>query len=144
MQELYRYDKYFTNEYVLTGTSALERAGLVLANLNNLDLQTAYSDADHLKTVAGTYYYNPCIDYNYCLQPSESNPLLLKPTKERALVECILHLDWIDEGLLIEGLQTYINQFWNEKKLYEAADHFGLDYATLEYWLEEARNDCEV
>lgn len=63
--------------------------------------------------------------------------------KERAVVECIKHLDWIDEGLLIEGIQNYIRNFWNEKLLYEAAAHFKLPEDELEYWLEEARNEYD-
>ena len=69
--------------------------------------------------------------------------MLLLPSKERAVVECIKHLDWIDEGLLIEGIQNYISNFWDKKLLYEAAAHFNLPEDELEYWLEEARNEYD-
>lgn len=131
-------------ESVLCGSSALVFSGLIIFSNKFCALQTDKEELDRSNFYFITFHYNPCIDYDYRVQPSKSNSMLLKPTKERALVECILHLDWIDEGLLIEGIKNYIEQFWDEKELYTVADYFGLDHDTLEYWLNEARNDCEV
>lgn len=138
------FDKEFTATYVITGACSLARCGLIMLSTTHLDLQTTIKDLDHFHTNVFTYYYNPHIDYEYEVTPSPTNYYLLKPSKERALVECILHLDWIDEGLLIEGLQTYIDQFYDENKLMQVAEHFHLDKNTLEYWINEAREDYEV
>ena len=126
---------------VLCGSSALSFAGLIMFNTTHYTLQTSEELLHNSELYFITLKYNQTIDYGYKVAPSKSNPMLLLPTKERALVECIKHLDWVDEGLLIEGLKNYIMQFWDEKELYEVAGHFGLDRGTLEYWLEEARND---
>lgn len=128
---------------VLCGSSALSFSGLIMFNTTHYVLQTSEKLLDNSELYFITLKYNRAIDYVYRVVPSKSNPMLLLPTKERALVECIKHLDWVDEGLLIEGLKNYIMQFWDEKELYEVTDHFGLDHETLEYWLEEARNDYD-
>lgn len=144
MEDAFKYDCFFNNTYVVTGACALARSGLILLSGRYLELQTSIKELSIFRTSIYTYYYNPEIDYEYELQPSSSNPHLLQPSKERALVECIKHLDWIDEGLLIEGLKTYIEQFYNKDKLNKVAKYFNLDSVTLDYWIEEAKNDYEV
>lgn len=143
MEDLYKYDMEFTKCYVLTGVCMLARNGMVYANVTHLDLQTSIEEMHLFRTGISSFFFNPDIDYGYCVSESASNPLLLLPSKERAIVECIKHLDWVDEGLLIEGIQNYISDFWNEKLLYEAASHFNLPEEELEYWLEEARNESD-
>ncbi len=143
MEGLYKYDKEFTKCYVLTGACMLARNGMVYASVTHLDLQTDIKEMDLFYAGISSFFYNPDIDYEYCVSKSVSNPLLLLPSKERAVVECIKHLDWIDEGLLIEGIQNYISNFWDKKLLYEAAAHFNLPEDELEYWLEEARNEYD-
>ncbi len=128
---------------VLCGSSALSFAGLVMFNTTHYIIQTRIDLLNNSVLYFFTLKFNPKIDYEYRVVPSKSNPMLLLPTKERALVENIQHLEWVDEGLLVEGLKNYIAQFWNEEEIYKVADHFGLDHSTLEYWLEEARNDYD-
>ena len=79
------------------------------------------------------FYYNSNIDYVYELSPGQVNPLLLQPSKERAIVENIAHLDWIDEGILIEAMQSYLLWFRNDEKLYKCADHFNVSRETIDY-----------
>jgi len=143
MEDLYKYDKEFSKCYVITGACAFARNGLIYASVTHLDLQTDIKEMDGFCTQVSGFHYNPEIDYEYCVTESPTNPLLLLPTKERAIVECIRHLDWIDEGFLIEGLKDYINYFWDSRLLLQAAQHFSLSYDELEYWLEEARNDFD-
>lgn len=83
------------------------------------------------------------IDYKYELRQSKENPLLLIPSKERAIVECIKWLKYVDEGELIEALKTYLDMFW-DNRIYEVGEHFGISKETLDYWFEEARNDEEI
>lgn len=141
MEDAYNYDKEFNDhKYVITGACAFARLGLVHGNPYHLDLQTAFPELDNLNTIIFAYHYNPNIDFSYQLCPSSTNNLLLLPSRERAIVEVLLHLDWCDEGILIEALRSYIDQFWNEEKLFAVADYFGLSREILNYWLEEARN----
>ena len=80
------------------------------------------------------------IDYKYELRPSKENPLLLIPSKERAIAECIKYLDYMDEGELIEALKEYLDRFWDDR-IYEVGEHFGVSKEILDYWFEEAKND---
>ncbi len=128
---------------VLCGSSALAFAGLIMFNTTHYVIQTCEAVLHDSVFYFITLKYNPEIDYDYCVSKSPSNPMLLIPSKERALIECMKHIDWIDEGLLIEGLKNYLEQFWDEKLLLDAADHFKLPRKDLEYWLEEARNDYD-
>ena len=144
MNDVFKYDILFKNKYVLASSCALARCGLIILNGVHLDLQTKIAELDGFHTNIFTYHYNPNIDYCYEVKPSKTNPLLLQPSKERAIVECILHLDWIDEGLLIEGLKTYLDQFYNELKLQKVAKHFNLHESKLKYWINEAINDLSL
>lgn len=142
-QETYPWDREFKEPYVICGVCALARNGLVYANAEHLELFTEYRELDRLNTLAFAYFYNPGIDYEYELSRSVSNPLLLLPSKERALAECIRFADNVDEGFLIEGLKSYLDNFWDDR-LYDVAGYFGVTREKLDYWLREAREDCEV
>lgn len=144
MEEEFLYDKFYTKKSVITGTCALARNGLVYANATHLDLQTNEIQLDGLHTVPCNFYYNGNIDWNYEITEMQSNSKLLLPSKERALVECIKHLDWCDEGILIEALKTYLMWFRDDEKLYKCADHFGVARDTVDYWINEALTDEEV
>lgn len=140
---MYEYDELATKTYVICNACALARNGLVYFNATHLDLFTNIASLGSVFP-AGivSYYYNPNIDYEYEVTPS-ANPFLLRPSKERALVECIKFLDYVDEGLLIEGLKSYLDNFWDDK-IYEVGEHFGVSRETLDYWFEEARNDYDI
>ena len=88
--------------------------------------------------------HNENIDYEYKVHPSNTDQLILVPSKERALVEYIKNEKWCDEGILIEAMKTYLMWFRNDTELKEVADHFGLDWNTIEYWIKEALEDEEV
>lgn len=144
MVDEYIYDRNYTEKAVLTGACALARNGLTTTSLQHLDIQTSHKELDGLYTVPCSFHYNNAIDMEYQLTKSESNSLLLLPSKERALVECIKHLDWCDEGILIEALKSYLQWFRDDEKLYECAKHFGVEKDTIDYWINEALTDEEV
>lgn len=143
MVDVFLYDLNYTEKAVITGACSLARNGLIYANVNHLDLQTSKKSLDTLQTIPCSFYYNDNIDWDYELTESQSNSYLLLPSAERAIVECIKHIDWIDEGLLIEALKDYLWRFWDERKdkLYAAANHFDVSKDIINYWLNEARND---
>ena len=129
---------------VVCGSYALAKNSLLCFNP---DILCVFTDSTILEKVTCTgfdyYYFNPDIDYEYEVRPSNENPLLLIPSKERAIVECIKWLDYVDEGELIEALKEYLDHFW-DNSIYEVGNHFGISKETLDYWFEEARNDEEV
>lgn len=141
---LFGFDSLIKERRVACGICALSRAGLLSHSPKHLDLMTSYPEYDNFSFAYISYYYNPKIDYDYCLKPSPVNPLILQPSKERAIVEYILNEKWCDEGVLIESLKNYVDYFRNDELLYDAADHFGLDHSVLDYWINEAINDEEV
>lgn len=130
--------------YVLCGASALANAGLTTMSYTHLDLMTKEESLDGCSLIYLTYYYYENIDYEYKLEPLPENHLVLRPSKERALVEYIKNEKWCDEGTLIEAMKTYLMWFRNDKELHEVADHFSLDWSTVEYWIKEAEEDYEV
>lgn len=140
----YKFDKEYHNRYIITGSCAFARNGLIYANAEHLVLQTKIKSLDGLQTIPCTWCYNSDIDWDYKVTPSSTNPNLLLPSKERALIECIKHLDWIDEGFLIEALKDYIDYYYDETALRDAANHFNVTWDTVEYWLTEAKEDVEV
>ena len=144
MEDVYKYDELFKERYVLAGSCALARNGLIMLSPTHLCLQVEDPSMNHFRTCVFEFLSPGKVDYEYALTPSPRNSNLLLPSKERTLVECILHPDWVDEGFLIEGLQDYLWLFYQEERLEEARKHFGLSKETLNYWLEEARNDKEV
>jgi hypothetical protein len=135
------YDNLISERRVICGVCALGRSGLTTYDMKHLDLFSPYPEVDGVSTVYISYYYKKNIDYDHWVFASESNPLLLQPTKERALVEYILNEKWLDEGVLLEAINDYIEYFPNHEKLYEVADFFKLSREVLNYWICEAIND---
>lgn len=138
------YDNLVTEKRVLCGPCALARAGLCTYSTVLLFLETPYKEIDGICAACITYWYYPNIDYEYELTPNIENPLILQPSKERALVEFIMRGKAADEGILIEALQSYLLWFRNDEKLYKCAEHFGVSKETIDYWIQEAEEDEEV
>lgn len=138
------YDSVINERRVLCNQCALSRSGLIIANDTHIDLMTNREDFDGFSLVYITYYYYEHIDYEYKLHPLNTNPLILVPSKERALVEYIKNEKWCDEGTLIEAMKTYLMWFRDDQKLKEVAEHFSLNWSTVEYWINEALEDEEV
>lgn len=136
-------DNIITERRVLCGPCALARAGLVTYSTVLLFLQTPYKEVDGVSTVYVTYWYYDNIDYDYCVSPGSENPLILHPTKERAIIDYLRCERWCDEGVLIEALHSYLTFFRDDKKLYECADHFGVQREVVDYWIKETLEDVQ-
>lgn len=149
MIDMYRFDAMLTDlEYphVICGQCAVARNGLTTQNYTHLDLFTEYEALDHLNLAIVMYYYNPSIDTEHWVKPMFTNPNLLLPSPERAIVEYMKNEKWCDEGTLIEALQGYEfrEDICNLPLLYEVAEFFDVPKETMDYWLNEARTDEEV
>lgn len=129
---------------VACGSYALAKNSLICFSPSILCVFTDSTTLENVTCTGFDYYYrNMAIDYKYELRPSRENSLLLIPSKERAIVECIKWLEYADEGELIEALKTYLDMFW-DNRIYEVGEHFGISKETLDYWFEEAKNDEEI
>ena len=140
----YRHDLRVNWQCVLCNICALTRNGLLTYPVTHIDVLTTRETWDGLQLAGISYYYKQNIDYKNYVTPSCTNPLILKPTRERAIVEYILMENWCDEGVLIEALKSYMSYKSNFPELYKVADFYGLPTQTLDYWLKEAREDEEV
>ena len=132
-------------KHVLIGEQALSRCGLTSLHTVVVQCSTLCKLIHGAKSEFNAWYFNPMADdYSYT-KPSPVCSNILEPTQERALVEYMLFHDYFDEGILIEGIQTYGFQHDNDwSKLYPVAKYFGLSVDKLEYWINEALNDFEV
>lgn len=141
---IYPYDSLIDEKRVLCGACALSRVGLVDYNSGHLELMTNDIEFDNFSLCYITYYYYSKIDYENYVAPLSSNPFILVPTKERAIVEYIKNEKWCDEGILIEALKSYLMWFRNDEELYKVAEHFKVPKETIDYWINEALTDEEI
>lgn len=126
-------------DYVVCTHAALARCGLTTVNPACMTVFTEYKELHNLDAGFTTFVYSEKINYRDFLIPIPNNPHLLLPTKERAIIESILHLDGVDEGELLEAIRTYLLMYGGETvKLYEMADFFGLAAGELDGWIREA------
>lgn len=139
-----KYDDLVRKKSVLCMQSALARSGLTTGNLDFMDIWTTYKSIDGITAGVVRYLYNNNIDFSYELSREKTNPLLLCPSKERALVECIKCEKWCDEGVLIEAMKNYLWAFKDMDKLYEVADHFKVPRSKIDYWVKEAEEDEDL
>ena len=88
-------DKEIKTPVVICGICALARNALTYTPGGHLDLFTKYEELDGLDLAVITYYYNPNIDYTNFVRPMETNPNILLPSPERAIIECIKFIDFV-------------------------------------------------
>ncbi|MCD8020915.1 MAG: hypothetical protein LUF92_15485 [Clostridiales bacterium] len=138
------FDRFFGG--IITLNTAVARNGLTTFARSFLDLATDKTDLKDMHSLYCRYIYYPVLDREHFLEPEETNPALLLPTVERSLVDyIILQEEYGDEGILIESLQTYLYDYGDRlSKLYEIADVLGLKKETLDYWLNEAREESDM
>lgn len=110
------------------GACALQRQGLVSWFLGQL-FQTAPSERWHKSEVLNTMlWYLPDVDADpeFTERTVQTNfgPMRL-PTKERALVDYMRHLDIFELSYFVDGLQDYLEEFGSEKLL-AVAEHYGV------------------
>ena len=133
------FDKMYSG--IVTLNTAVARNGLTFLSTGYLNLATDKSELQSIRSNSFCYIYYPDLDREHYLVPSASNPDLLIPTRERAIVDYIkLQENYGDEGILIESLQTYLADYSIDlPKLYEVAAFLKLPREELDYWLNEAR-----
>lgn len=120
------------------GAYALQRHGLVSWFLGQL-FQTAPSANWHRKEVLNSLlWYLPDIDADdaYIERVIKTNfgPMRL-PTKERALVDYMRHLDIFELSYFIDGLHDYLEEF-GPGKLLQVAEHYGVR-EEMSKWIHE-------
>ncbi|MCM1172518.1 MAG: hypothetical protein NC393_10365 [Clostridium sp.] len=133
-----------TEEMVVCGTTALTYNGMTTYSSPHLRLMTQYKELDGCDVVFLSYYYYTYIDRVNWIRHDVDNPLILIPSRERAIIDYLMNERWCDEGVAIDALKDYLNNFCDMSELYRVADFYKYSKETLDYWLEEARNDCEV
>ena len=128
--------------HVVCGLTALSRVGLTSYLTDHMCVWTIYPDISLVDTQIVKYYFSPFAECYEDTEHSIECEYILEPTRERALIEYILLREYFDEGILIEGLKNYM---WlnndDVSKLYELAPKYHLKKETLDYWLQEARED---
>ena len=139
---LYKTDERILDDrlYVIAGECALTRNGLTTGNPQYLNVFTKYKQFHNKDLGAARFIYNPkednVTDY---VTPLPNNKNILLPTKERAIVESIIHIDGCDEGVLLEAINTYLAYFGTKEELIPVANCFNLSIEQLEYWIQEAK-----
>lgn len=130
---------------VLIGEQAFWRAGLTTCISNHLQCSTLVTGITGIRTPYVTWYFNPNANRYDHTVPSKKHPNILQPTQERALVEYMEFHDYFDEGILIEGIQTYLFQHNDDySALIEEAKFWKFSTDMVEYWVSEAKEDYEV
>lgn len=132
--------------HILVGTSAFAHVGLTTALSSVLQCSTLTTGIDGLLCPIVMWYFNPFANkYFEDTRPSHVNPLIKIPSQERAIVEFILLAEKLEEGILIEGIQTYAFQHdGNYDPIYALAPKYGIRKELVDYWIKEAEEDYEV
>lgn len=129
---------------VMLGEQALSRVGLVRSLLTTLQCSTIYVGYDGQGNDICRWYFNPlALRYEHT-KPSPYHPMILEPTRERALIECMLLKEYFNEGILIEGLKDYLYYEENPvEKLHNEAKFWKFPLDTVDYWIKEAEEDLD-
>lgn len=146
-----RYDSMVGKElerpYICCCTSALYRAGLTYLCTDTIQCWTLYADLNALRALYVQYFFNPLLNRTFgedC-NPSPFSENILEPNRERAIIEGMFYSEYMDEGVLIEGIQNYL---FSEKddpyKLYDLAPKYLLPRNRLDYWINEAREESDM
>lgn len=132
--------------HILVGASAFAHVGLTTALSSVLQCSTLTTGIDGLRCPIVMWYFNPFANRFYeDTRPSHVNPLIKIPSQERAILEFILLMDKLEEGIFIEGMQTYAFQHNNDySKIYELAPKYYIRKELIDYWIKEAEEDYEV
>lgn len=144
----YRYDKLvgdtLNKPAVLIGEQALYRCGLTTLLSSTLQCSTPITTLRGYANFICQWYYNPlALRYEHT-KPSPEHPMILEPTRERALIEYILLKEYFNEGILIEGLKDYLYYEENPvEKLHDEAKFWKFPLDTVDYWIKEAEEDLD-
>lgn len=132
--------------HILVGTSAFAHVGLTTALSSVLQCSTLTTGIDGIHCPIVMWYFNPFAESFYeDTRPSHVNPLIKIPTQERAIIEFILLMEKLEEGIFIEGMKDYAYYHnYDYSKLYELAPKYAIQRELLDYWIKEAEEDYEV
>lgn len=131
-------------KHILIGEQAFCRRGLTTLFSPVLQCSTLYTNITGIWNPIVMWYFNPFADRFEHTTPSPRCSNILEPTTERAIIEYIIFHDYFDEGILIEGLSTYLQNHTDLCALYDEAAFWHLRIDWLDYWIKEAREDYEV
>ncbi len=125
---------------VLAGTTAFIYSGLLIDQPTDL---TIFTEIEAIKDVhiwgRVNYVYQKHVDMKYQLRKLDGTSCVFAPSPQRAIVECIMtDLAGIDEGDFLESLNWFTGRQESVDLIREAADHFGLDFSQVEYWINES------
>ena len=148
MDETYKFDKLVGEECgvrICSGECAFWRSGLTTQYISGLQCWTLCPGINGIYSPIVMWYFNPWGDKTFDTTPSPEHPNILQPTRERAICEYIIFREYFSEGILIEGLQTYIRETDNyRERLHEAMTHIPLQkHDWLDYWIQEALEDTQ-
>lgn len=130
---------------VVAGECAFQRCGLTSHLSNIIQAWTLRLITSGIYNPIAMWYFSPFADKFFDTKPSIVHPNILEPTRERAIIEYIIFHDYFDEGILIEGLSNYLYENDdNPNKLFLEAEKFHCPKKLVDYWIKEAREDCEV
>lgn len=127
---------------VVVGSNALAANGLV-SGYNIHIVQTRYKEMNKVPMKDIIFeFYHLWDNENYL---TEISPNLYLPTAERAIIDCMVwQKENMDEGFLIEALQTYQYNGHKVEDLYECADHYLVPHEVVDYWWKEAEEEDDM
>lgn len=127
---------------VVVGSNALAANGLV-SGYNIHIVQTRYKEMNKVPMKDIIFeFYHLWDNENYL---TEISPNLYLPTAERAIIDCMVwQKENMDEGFLIEALQTYQYNGHKVEDLYECADHYLVPHEVIDYWWKEAEEEDDM
>lgn len=127
---------------VVVGSNALAVNGLV-SGYNIHIVQTRYKEMNKVPMKDIIFeFYHLWDNENYL---TEISPNLYLPTAERAIIDCMVwQKENMDEGFLIEALQTYQYNGHKVEDLYECADHYLVPHEVVDYWWKEAEEEDDM
>ncbi len=123
--------------YIAAGYTALCRMGLSTWEVPSKFVWTLHMLSPFRGVTQFVYCWSPWADKTFHTFEEKG---LLYPTRERALIEYIIFMEkYFDEGVLIEGLQTYMDTCRGTlDKLLAEAELFKIKPELVEYWWKEA------
>lgn len=132
-------------KHILIGEYAFSRCGLTTFMSPVLQCSTGYLGINGLYSYIVSWYFNPMYNQYFETKPSPNCPNILVPSQERAIMEYMVYHDYFNEGILIEGIQTYGLQHDNDwSKIYDLFKMKKFSTDIPDYWINEALNDYEV
>lgn len=136
------YIKYLKEDLptCLCGECALYRNGLSYQHSAAVQVFTRNPDIHGCSSGMIYYYYSGHMDLDYECSPLKDYPNIYLPTRERTLVQMIKYKNYFNEGSLIEGLINYLEEP-DMDHLYSVAGHFKVKRETIDYWVNEAKED---